>query len=115
VYNDPVSQTMKNREAIEIAKLFVDVCTSRGWQIEVRNSVVSISKRLSPGDNGAYVDCDMDAFYILNKLPLRGGSIWGTTSDSIGGYSGLTRGEYVLNKSGNTPKKLFEAIRLLQS
>lgn len=84
------------------AEKFVDFATSEGFAIDDSHpSVLRISKRFTPGDSLAFANADMMAFSVLDYAPLRGGSTWGTDGGSIGGYSGLMRGQYVLNKSGS--------------
>lgn len=88
-------------QAKQQAQEFVEACRRYGFSWEVASlSVVRISKRFTPGDKDAFTHCDMFACDVLSKAPLRGGSIWGTDGGSVGGYSGLTKGHFEMNKSG---------------
>ncbi len=60
----------------------------------------AVEKSFTPGDVQAFVTCDMDAPFLLALAPLRGGSVWGTDGGSVGGYSAVKHGQYVLNKAG---------------
>lgn len=82
------------------------------WEI-VSDSVIRIRKRFSSGDKVAFCQADSEAYDVLSHAPLKGGSIWGTDGGSIGGHVGLTNGEYVLNKSGESGKRFVAALRKL--
>lgn len=90
-----------------LAKMFAEECEKYGFRFEVTDSVVTIHQTYSAGDTAAYVAADMIAADILSIVPVTksDSSVWGTTSDGIGGYSGLNGGYYRLNKSA--PKKSF--------
>jgi len=96
----------------EQAREFHNYATAHGWTYSVSDSVVTILKRFTPGDNDAYIECDMFAFDILAKAPLRGGSVWGTDGGSIGGYTGLNGGYYKLNKSGTAKRFTAELAKI---
>ena len=96
------------------AQDFFDLCKKLGWVYLVKpTGVVSITKKFTPGDSNAYCDCDSESYTILSKVPLKGGSIWGTDSGSIGGHIGLTNGYYTLNKSGNGAARFIKALKKL--
>lgn len=93
---------------------FVAAAKNDGWSISVKSdSVVAISKNFAPGDMKAYVEADMMAYGILAHVPLKGGSVWGSTSDGIGGIVAAKNGHYVLNKSGNSGKKFLAAVSMI--
>lgn len=97
----------------EIAEKFVAECRKYGWTFESKPSIVRVSKRFTPGSNEEFTQCESEANYLLSLVPLKGGSIWGTDGASIGGYSGLIRGEFVLAKSGNNGKRLHAKLQQL--
>ena len=95
---------------------FIDAANEAGFYILIlSSSVVRISKKFVPGDNQAYVECDMTAFGVLEMAPLKGGSVWGTDGGSIGGQVGLQNGHYTLNKSGNGVRFMNELKKILEN
>lgn len=89
-----------NKTQTEVAA-FVAACTNHGFDYEVSNGIVRISKSFKPGDLNAFVDCDAVASHILDLAPLRGGSVWGTDSGSVGGHVAVKSGFFRMNKSGS--------------
>jgi hypothetical protein len=100
-------------KSLEQAKIFLSECKKHGFSVEVFNNVIKIKKRFSPGDKKAYTYCDMFGESVLSLAPLKGGSVWGTDGASVGGYVALTRGEYILNKSGSGSKFISALKKLL--
>jgi hypothetical protein len=88
-------------QAKQQALEFIQEAQKHGFSIEATNSVVRISKSFAPGDTEAFTYCDMFAYSVLSKAPLKGGSIWGTDGASVGGAIGLRDGHFILNKSGS--------------
>lgn len=87
--------------AIEFAKQFVDSCESTGWQIVVKEgNVVTLHKSFQAENNREYILADIEGESLIRSLPQRGGSIWGTLSDGVGGYAALRSGRYTINASG---------------
>lgn len=85
----------------------LSVASRLGWQVEVRGSILTISKKFTPGNMEQYVDADGEYYFILEHLKSTSpGSIWGTTSDGIGGLSAINSGCYVANKSGGSVRVL---------
>jgi len=103
-------------KANEQVKKFIEECKKYGFTWEIcGNSVLRIRKKFVNNDKEAFTFCDMFGPSCLDLAPLKGGSIWGTDGGSIGGYSGLKNGEYVLNKSGSGSrfmKELSKAIAM---
>lgn len=100
---------------MEQAKLFLNTCKRLGWIPILKSpSVVCIAKSFTPGDSQAFVDCDAQAYDILDIAPLKGGSVWGTDGGSVGGYVAVINGQYVLNKSG-TGKRFTSALQKILS
>jgi hypothetical protein len=91
-------------------KDFLDACTAEGFACTVRGNIVTITKRFTPGDIDAFVECDCIGPLLLNCVPLKGGSVWGTDGGSVGGVSAVARGRYTLNKSGYTGKRFTNAL-----
>lgn len=89
-----------NKTQAEVAA-FIAACNQHGFNYEVSNNVVRISKRFTPGDLAAFSDCDMIASRVLDLAPLRGGSVWGTDGGSVGGHVAVKNGHFVMNKSGS--------------
>jgi len=84
-----------------------------GWSIQVRGSVLTITKRFSAGSNDGLVECDMEYYSVLDILPSTGaGSIWGTDCGGIGALSALKSGVFTMNKSGGSKMVLKALARL---
>jgi hypothetical protein len=79
---------------------FVEACEKYGFTWESTKHVVRIMKRLPPCNKDAFTEADMMAPSVLSLVPLKGGSVWGTDGGSIGGWSALQSGNFVMNKSG---------------
>ena len=96
-----------NKTQEQVAR-FISECKLEGfsWSV-VCGSVVRITKIFTPGDKDTFAACDMLAGSVLAFAPLKGGSVWGTDGGSVGGHVALTRGEFVMSKSGDG--KLFIA------
>ena len=83
------------------AQAFANACITAGFTFNIKGAnVVSVSKSFEPGDNAAFVSCDMIAPGLLDMVPLRGGSVWGTDGAGIGGMIARKNGSFTLNKSG---------------
>lgn len=89
----------------EKAAAFKAKCAELGFTYSARDTVVSVSKRFTPGDVNAFNDVDGNAYLLLSMVPKSGGSTWGT--DGIGAHVACERGVVVLNCSG--VKKRFTA------
>lgn len=83
-----------------IAREFFATCVKLGWSYEIRDNVLSITKKFIPGDNAGFVECDMQYYNILSIIPSRGGSIWGTDGSGVGAISAMNSGVFKMNKSG---------------
>ena len=99
-----------NKTQDQVAR-FISECHNNGftWSIAC-GSVVRISKIFTPGDKDTFTACDMLAGSVLAFAPLKGGSVWGTDGGSVGGHVALTRGEFVMNKSGDG-KRFIAVLR----
>lgn len=94
-------QTIAKVSPQEAARRFVEECRSAGWSWSAKDRIVTIRKSFPEGNSDEFVKCDNEAHHILRGVPLRGGSVWGTDGGSVGGYSAMVNGCYVLNKSGS--------------
>lgn len=108
---------MTTSNSHSIALDFLTACRDTGWLVTVRRAtpsapltIVTINKNFTPGDNDAYVACDVDAYDLLSFLPGSSGSVWGTTGDGVGGHVGREKGYYTLNKSGVNKRVLSRII-----
>lgn len=75
------------------------------------DTIIRISRKFEPGDNNAFVECDMMASCVLDMAPLKGGSVWGTDGGSIGGMVAIQNGSFVMNKSGSGGKRFMNELR----
>lgn len=95
-----------------LASSFLAAARGHGFTVTIRSeSVVMISKRFAVGDLDAFTGCDCFGPMLLDMVPLKGGSVWGTDGGSVGGYSAVKNGQYMLYKSGNGGKRFLTALR----
>lgn len=95
----------------EIAQQIKATATKLGWSIEVRGSILTITKRI----NGNHEFCIADSEYysILGMLPSTSpGSIWGTDGGGVGAISAMNSGVFRMNKSGGS-KRVLNALAKL--
>lgn len=93
------------------ALAFDAMCKAHGFLYSLSDTRVRIEKAFTPGDMDAFTACDMFAGDVLALVPLKGGSVWGTDGGSVGGYSALKSGQFVMNKSGEGGKRFINALR----
>ena len=86
----------------EIASSIQKLTRKYGWEIrDPSGGVLSIEKKFKKNDKDAYMQCEAEAEEIMYLLPqTRAGSVWGSTSDGVGGAVALSKGVFVMNKSG---------------
>lgn len=94
------------------AKAFVAACKAAGFTYSQRNSIVTVTKRFTPGDKTAFVDCDSQGPHLLSLVKAGIGSTWGTDGGSVGGHVGCQQGCYTLNKSGVKSRFLTELAKV---
>lgn len=92
------------------AASFLAAARKHGFAVSIRDGIVSISKSFAPGDKAAFCECDCIGPMVLDLVPLKGGSVWGTDGGSVGGYSAVANGRYTLNKSGRTGLRFVAAL-----
>jgi hypothetical protein len=81
-----------------------------GFEITVRGDILTVSKRIIPGDNQSFADADMSVYSVLELLPRTSpGSDWGTDGGSIGGMTAMNNGRFVMNRSGGS-KRVLQAL-----
>jgi hypothetical protein len=62
---------------------------------------VSLVTDFTPGDAAEYREVESRALALLACISrTKPGSVWGSTSDGVGGHVALTSGKFVINKSG---------------
>ena len=99
----------------EQAEEFAAKCTAAGWSIAIRQSVVYIRRHFQPGNASQFRQAETEAYQLTPLIPASGrGSVWGTTSDSVGGDVGLNGGYYELKKSA-VSKRFLTALKPLIS
>lgn len=105
---------MKISNAELIAHEILGEAHKHGWRVIVYNDILTLHKNFNPGEHIAYCDADNECYSILSLLKsTRAGSIWGTTSDGVGGHVGLTHGYYTINKSGGDKRVLSALVKIL--
>jgi hypothetical protein len=105
---------MAKANANEIALKIKATATELGWTHEVRNLVLTISKKITPGSKDSFREADMEYYSILDLLPQTSpGSIWGTDGGGIGAVSAMRSGTFTMHKSGGS-KRVLNALKKLQ-
>ena len=56
---------MATSKSQEIAQKIVDMSNRLGWNIAIRGTILTISKKFTPGDNEGLITCDMEYYDIL--------------------------------------------------
>jgi hypothetical protein len=78
-----------------------------GFTLIVRGNILTVSKRIIPGNNGSFADADMSVYSVLQLLPRTSpGSDWGTDGGSIGGMVAMQTGHFSMNRSGGSVRIL---------
>lgn len=86
----------------EDVRKFKEICAQYGWSYEVRRrSILTITKKIVPGDNESFCHADMEYGIIFGYAKsTSAGSVWGTDGGGIGAISAMNSGYFVMNKSG---------------
>lgn len=104
---------MATSNASIIAKEIKDLCVKWGWRYEVRGSILTITKKIIPGDNDSFCTADMEYGSILGLLPsTSAGSSWGSDGGGIGAISAMNSGNFKMNKSGGSKRVLSALAKL---
>lgn len=77
--------------AAETARKFYDAAKAGDWKIDARNTIVTITRHFTAGDNAAFVACD-------------GGG--------LGGHVALRSGTFRMNVSGVGKRVVSEILKL---
>lgn len=78
-----------------------------GFTLTVRGNILTVSKRVIPGNNGSFAEADMSVYSVLELLPRTSpGSDWGTDGGSIGGMVAMQTGYFSMNRSGGSVRIL---------
>lgn len=90
---------------------FLGYCARNGLRVEraTTRPIVRVVGSFDPGDRIAYQHLDGVAATALAMVAASGGSVWGSTSDGVGGAVALRDGVYVLNVSG-VQKRFLAAL-----
>lgn len=100
--------------AKETAAKIKTIADRYGWSLNVRGSILTITKRFTPGDNDGLVECDMEYSSVLGALPRSSaGSDWGTDCGGIGALSALKSGCFVMNRSGGNKRVLATLAKII--
>lgn len=106
-------QTATSTPAQQAQKL-LSIAKELGFTVTVRNgSILTVSKRIIPGDAASFADADMSVYSVLEQLPRTSpGSDWGTDGGSIGGMSAMQTGNFFMHRSGGS-KQVLKALAKL--
>jgi len=91
---------MKTNKTIEAARKFTEAARDAGWSISTRGTIVTITKRFTPGSCEKFTELDSEYYDLLSMVTARGGSIWGTDGSGIGGLVAMQTGVFKMNISG---------------
>lgn len=93
-------------EIVQQVKELVEFARERNFKIEVRGTIVTVSKFFEPNSKYGYADFEMLGAAIIYDIPAtRDRNVWGSTGDGIGGAVAMQRGHGALHLSG--AKKTF--------
>lgn len=99
--------TTRKPSALESAQAIKSKADELGFSLAVRGSILTVSKRIIPGDNASFADADMSVYSVLELLPRTSpGSDWGTDGGSIGGMTAIQTGRFAMNRSGGSVRIL---------
>jgi hypothetical protein len=98
-------------KSTDIAQQIVDAAKRDNWALDVRGSILTITKGIAPNDKDAFVAADMSYYSVLDKLPITSpGSVWGTGGSGMGALTAMRTGRFVMNKSGGN-KRVLNALK----
>lgn len=92
---------------------FVENTKKNGVEIEVRGGILTLRKRFNAGDKNGFAGAETDCSVIYDAPQTQPGSTWGTTGDTVGGFSAIQSGCMVLNRSGVSKRWLTKLGKLL--
>lgn len=100
--------------ALESARAIKSKADELGFSLAVRGTILTVSKRITPGDNASFADADMSVHSVLELLPRTSpGSDWGTDGGSIGGMVAINTGRFTMNRSGGSARILKALASIL--
>lgn len=100
--------------ALESARAIKSMADKLGFSLAVRGTILTVSKRITPGDNASFADADMSVYSVLELLPRTSpGSDWGTDGGSIGGMVAMNTGRFTMNRSGGSARILKALASIL--
>lgn len=109
------NMTSNNKSsAVQSAQVLKSKADELGFSLTVRGTILTVSKRITPGDNASFADADMSVYSVLELLPRTSpGSDWGTDGGSIGGMTAMQTGRFVMNRSGGSARILKALASIL--
>jgi len=106
-----MSTCTKKLTPAELATSMKTACDLLGWKIvRVHDTIITIQKEFPPESFEEFTTADMEYGGLLDMIPFKGGSIWGTDGGGIGALSAVKSGRFVMNKSGNGGKRFAQAL-----
>jgi hypothetical protein len=92
----------------------MEYCTKNDIRIEVKDSIVTLVKFFQAGNQSEYISAENDVSIVYSIPVIKSdSSIWGTTSDGIGGFVGCKNGHMRINVSGVKKRFINELKTLL--
>ncbi len=92
----------KQSQSSILAAKFIADCQAAGFHIVSANgTVVKCAANFQAGNKEQYCKLDGEAEFLMSSLKATtAGSIWGSTSDGVGGVAAINNGVYLINRSG---------------
>lgn len=94
-------------------------CQKNNIKIEriiLESGILTLRKNFTMGSQSEYVNAESDTSIIYSVPVIKSqSSIWGTTGDTIGGYSAVLHGSMVINRSSCKKTFLKELIKIMES
>ncbi len=95
---------------------FYAQATLNGVRLARVDDIITLWKSFEAGNVTQYLEAEDVCYRIIRLVPCsRPGSMWGTTSDGVGGYAGIQTGLMRLNRSGVNKNWLKQLSQYLQS
>lgn len=96
---------------IEDGKKFAQEARSQGFSVTGNGGVIKLHATFTPHDNAAFCGLENCAMSLLIDAPsVTPGSIWGSTSDGVGGAAALHSGKFTLCASGLSKRFVKGAV-----
>ena len=96
---------------------FLSFVTTNNYTLTLKHDrkIISITSRFTPNNKEEFIEHESKIVDALLYLPVSGGSLWGSTSDSVGGCVALKNGVATFNISFTKGLRWFNKLAKLMS